>query len=238
MPDGESKPWVEAFDTAAPDTTLIDISFDHRLDAGWVYGLPELNRDRITGSRRIANPGCYATALQLAIAPLLESLRADPVVFGVSGYSGAGTTPGPRNDPAKLADNLIPYRLTGHNHEVESTNNLGRPVRFMPHVHQAFRGLLVTVSMSLTTPTTEIELENEFRDFYAGERLVEIRTEPPELRDGAGNPGVIIGGFTVAADGREIVVVAAEDNLLKGAAVQAFQNLNLALGFPELTGIA
>ena len=158
-------------------------------------------------------------------------------MFGVSGYSGAGTTPGPRNDPANLADNLIPYRLSGHNHEVESTNNLGRPVRFMPHVHQAFRGLLVTVSMSLVSSTTEIELESAFRAFYAGERLVEIRAEPPELRDGAAHPGVIIGGFTVAEDAREVVVVAAEDNLLKGAAVQAFQNLNLALGFPELSGI-
>jgi N-acetyl-gamma-glutamyl-phosphate reductase len=199
--------------------------------------LPELNRDKIAGARRIANPGCYATALQLSIAPFLDRLDGAPTVFGVSGYSGAGTTPSPRNDPANLRDNLIPYRLTGHNHERESTRQLGHTIRFMPHVHPAFRGLLVTAHMPLAET---IEVGDAFRTLekaYYEEPLVEVREGTPELKDGTGLTGVIIGGTTVSEDGVGLTVVAVEDNLLKGAAVQAVQNLNLALGLPEVSGI-
>ena len=125
LPDGVGSPWIEAM---PGDTVIVDISADHRFDDEWVYGLPELHRDKISGARRIANPGCYATALQLAIAPFSDWIEGIPTVFGVSGYSGAGTTPSPRNDPENLRDNLIPYRLTGHNHEREGIRYLGRQI--------------------------------------------------------------------------------------------------------------
>lgn len=234
LPDGVGGPWADAL---APDTVVVDISADHRFDESWVYGLPELWRDKIAGARRIANPGCYATALQLVISPFLDRLEGVPVVFGVSGYSGAGTTPSPRNDPANLADNLIPYRLVGHNHEREATLHLGRPVRFLPHVHPAFRGLLVTTHLPLAEPIDQTEAVDVLTHRYAGEPLISVVEDVPTLRDGAGLTGVILGGVAVSEDGRNLTVVAAEDNLLKGAAVQAVQNLNLALGLDEFAGL-
>ncbi|MGH3649846.1 MAG: N-acetyl-gamma-glutamyl-phosphate reductase [Acidimicrobiia bacterium] len=233
LPDGVGAPWVKA---VSEDTVIVDISADHRFD-DWVYGLPELNREKIAGALRIANPGCYATALQLAVAPFVDQLESPPTVFGVSGYSGAGTTPSPRNDPENLRDNLIPYRLTGHNHEREAARHLGQTVRFMPHVHPAFRGLLVTAHMPLGSPTTSDQAFDRLRTAYHDETLVEVQEEIPTLRDGTDLTGVLIGGVTVSEDGLGLTVVAVEDNLLKGAAVQAVQNLNLALGLPELSGI-
>lgn len=234
LPDGVGAPWARAM---SPDTVIVDISADHRFDDTWVYGLPELNRDKIAGARRIANPGCYATTLQLAIAPFVDDLDGSPTVFGVSGYSGAGTTPSPRNDPENLRDNLIPYRLTGHNHEREGTRHLGHTVRFMPHVHPAFRGLLVTAHMPLAEPTTATSAFERLMATYGKEPLVDVQEEIPTLKDGTGLTGVLIGGATVSEDGVGLTVVAVEDNLLKGAAVQAVQNLNLALGLPEISGI-
>lgn len=234
LPDGVGGPWTEA---TPSETVIVDISADHRFDDEWVYGLPELHRDKIAGARRIANPGCYATALQLAIAPFSDQIEGSPTVFGVSGYSGAGTTPSPRNDPDNLRDNLIPYRLTGHNHEREGIRYLGHQVRFMPHVHPAFRGLLVTAHMPLAVPTTVDAAFAELSRMYEREPLVDVQEEIPTLRDGTGLTGVLLGGTTVTEDGLGLTVVAVEDNLLKGAAVQAVQNLNLALGLPETAGI-
>lgn len=232
LPNGLSQPFVAAI---SPDSSIVDISADHRFDDHWVYGLPELNREKLAGARRIANPGCYATAMQLAIAPYAEWIAGVPAVFGVSGYSGAGTTPSPKNDPERLADNLLPYSLTGHIHEQEASKHLGVAVRFMPHVHPAFRGLLATVHIPLDRDLDPVQARAALEERYADEPLIEITDSPPELRDGAGRPGVVIGGVEVAD--RNLVLVAAEDNLLKGAAVQAVQNLNLGLGLGEFTGI-
>lgn len=234
LPDGVGGPWT---DSISHDTLIVDISADHRFDDAWVYGLPELQRDKIAGARRIANPGCYATALQLSIAPFIAWVDGTPTVFGVSGYSGAGTTPSPRNDPENLADNLIPYKLTGHNHEREGTRYLGHTIRFMPHVHPAFRGLLVTAQIPLASPTTFDEAHRRLEETYEAEALIDVQTDIPTLRDGTELTGVIIGGTTVSDDGLGLTIVAVEDNLLKGAAVQAVQNLNLALGLPETAGI-
>jgi N-acetyl-gamma-glutamyl-phosphate reductase len=236
LPDGAGAPFLEAFERAAPQTVVVDLSTDHRFDDAWAYGLPELYRDRIRGARRIANPGCYATALQLAVAPVIDKLAGPPSAFGVSGYSGAGTGPSPRNDPERLRDSLMPYKLVGHNHERESRRHLGIDVRFTPHVHPAFRGLIVTAHLPLSAPTTPEALKREYQTKYQGEPLIAVLDEPPALKDAAGSPGALIGGIAVAEAGHA-VVVAALDNLLKGAAVQALQNLNLALGLPEFEGV-
>ena len=124
---------MAAFDFAnQADPVIIDLSADYRFDPSWYYGLPELTRARHAGQRRISNPGCYATAMQLAIAPMLDVLDGPVQCFGVSGYSGAGTTPSDKNDPGKLRDNLMPYALTGHVHEREVSTQLHHPVEFMP----------------------------------------------------------------------------------------------------------
>src|SRR3974390_759276 len=101
LPNGKAAPYVEAIDKAAPETLIVDVSADYRFDDRWYYGLPELTRAGFRGQRRISNPGCYATAMQFAIAPLKELLAAPPACFGVSGSSGAGTTPSDKNDPEK-----------------------------------------------------------------------------------------------------------------------------------------
>ena len=237
-PDGASAPFIEAIERDAPHRIIIDLSADRRFDETWAYGLPELNRAKIKGATHIANPGCYATALQLALAPLIDDLAGIPAVFGVSGYSGAGTKPGPRNDVERLKDNLMPYALAGHKHERESSHHLGTPVRFMPHVHPAFRGLMVTAHVPLTAPLSKEDVMKKFEQKYAGEPLIALRNEPPELKDGTNRKGVLLGGFDVSEDGKSVAIVAAEDNLLKGAAVQAIQNVNLALGLPELMGVS
>jgi len=108
LPNGKAGPFVAAIERQMEQSIIVDLSADHRFDGAWHYGLPELSRRRYVGQRRISNPGCYATAMQLVVAPMLDDLAAAPVCFGVSGYSGAGTTPSDRNDPQKLRDNLIP----------------------------------------------------------------------------------------------------------------------------------
>ncbi|HEX7348222.1 MAG TPA: N-acetyl-gamma-glutamyl-phosphate reductase [Rhodanobacteraceae bacterium] len=237
LPNDKSEPFVAALDAAAPEPLIVDLSADHRFAADWYYGLPELTRDHWRGERRIANPGCYATAIELSVAPLKGRLAAPPVCFGVSGYSGAGTTPSDKNDPAKLRDNLIPYALTGHGHEREAAVQLGVPVEFMPHVAPHFRGLMVTTNLYLARDTTRDAVRDDYRAFYAGEPLVRVVDEPPWVSRIAGKQHAEVGGFAVSSDGRRVVIVATLDNLLKGAATQALQNINRALGVDELAGI-
>jgi len=125
LPNGVCKPFVDTINATGRDTVIIDLSADYRFDSGWTYGLPELvPRANIARATRIANPGCYATAAQIGIAPMVPYLAGQPVVFGVSGYSGAGTKPSPKNDVNNLKDNLIAYSLTDHLHEKEISAQL------------------------------------------------------------------------------------------------------------------
>jgi N-acetyl-gamma-glutamyl-phosphate reductase len=238
LPNGVASRYVRALDRARPDIVVVDLSADYRFDPDWAYGQPERFSDQITGARRIANPGCYATGAQLALAPLVDELVGVPTVFGVSGYSGAGKKPSPKNDPEVLADNLLPYQLVDHVHEREVSHHIGRPVRFLPHVAPFFRGISLTVALGLSAPRDEQALLNHYRDFYGGSPLVEISRTIPEVRAVRNTHRVVIGGFAVSAEhpGR-VSLVAVLDNLLKGAATQAVQNLNLAFGLDATTGL-
>ncbi|MEO5624570.1 MAG: N-acetyl-gamma-glutamyl-phosphate reductase [Dokdonella sp.] len=237
LPNGKAKDIVAAIDAVKPDTLIVDLSADYRFDDGWYYGLPELTRDRYVEQKRISNPGCYATAMQLAIAPLKADLAAPPTCFGVSGYSGAGTTPSDKNNPENLRDNLIPYSLVGHLHESEVARQLGLPVEFMPHVAAHFRGITMTVNLWLQQPMTLDAIKARYREFYANEPLVRVVDEAPWVSAIAGRHHVEIGGFALAPGGKRVVIVATLDNLLKGAATQAMQNLNRAFGFDETESI-
>ncbi|ORY12304.1 Aspartate/glutamate/uridylate kinase [Clohesyomyces aquaticus] len=239
LPNGVCKPFVDAINEAGkPEAVIVDLSADYRFDSSWTYGLPELvDRRKIADATRIANPGCYATAAQLGIAPLKEFIGGQPTVFGVSGYSGAGTKPSPKNDVKNLENNLIPYSLTDHIHEKEISSQLGLDVAFIPHVAVWFQGIHHTISIPLNRTMTSRDIRNIYQDRYAGEKLVRVVGESPLVRDISGKHGAEIGGFAVHSSGKRVVVNATIDNLLKGAATQCLQNMNLALGYGEYEGI-
>ncbi|MBU1189990.1 MAG: N-acetyl-gamma-glutamyl-phosphate reductase [Gammaproteobacteria bacterium] len=238
VPNGHSEPWVQAIAAAHPGALILDLGADYRFADDWTYGLTEWQRKALTATRRISNPGCYATAMQLGVLPLQQQLAATPVAFGVSGYSGAGSTPSPRNNPQRLADNLLPYALCGHVHEREVSHRLGQTVRFMPHVASWFRGISMTLAVTLREPTDADTLRAQFQACYADEALLVVQQEIPEVSQVRETCAALIGGFSVdQRDGRRCALVVVLDNLLKGAASQALQNINLALGLDELTGI-
>lgn len=237
LPNDMAGEFVTAIDAVAPETVVLDLSADYRFDDNWYYGLPELTRASAEGRKRISNPGCYATAMQLAIAPMCDALAGPVQCFGVSGYSGAGTKPSDKNDPEKLRDNLMPYALVDHVHEREVTRQLGQPVEFVPAVAPHFRGITMTVNLHLSRVFSVEEVKRIYRTHYSGEPLITVIDDVPWVSRIADRHGVEIGGFALSADGRRLVLVATLDNLLKGAATQAVQNLNLAFGLAETTGI-
>ncbi|KAL4805900.1 hypothetical protein BDV18DRAFT_152549 [Aspergillus unguis] len=239
LPNGVCKPFVDAVDQGANDgNVIVDLSADYRFDDKWTYGLPELvSRSKIAKATRIANPGCYATGSQVAIAPIVPYLGGQPTVFGISGYSGAGTKPSPKNDVQNLTNNLIPYSLTDHIHEREISAQLGTPIAFSPHVALWFQGISLTINIPLKEAMSSRDIRNIYQDRYAGEKLVKIIGEPPVVKDIAGRHGVEVGGFAVHSKENRVVVCATIDNLLKGAATQCLQNMNLALGYSEYEGI-
>lgn len=238
LPNGAAAPYVAALDRCCPENVIVDLSADYRFDPAWTYGQPERFARRIRGARRIANPGCYATGAQLAVAPLLGDLAGTATAFGVSGYSGAGTAPSRRNDPEALADNLLPYALVDHVHEREVSHHTGHDVRLLPHVASFFRGISLTVAADLKRDVSQEALMERFSAFYADSALVEVRAAVPEVKEVRGTHGVILGGFSVsAARTTRVALVAVLDNLLKGAATQAVQNLNLAFGLDGLAGL-
>lgn len=243
LPNGVCRPFVDAVDSKySGKSVIVDLSADYRFDTTdtWAYGLPELKgREGLKNAKKISNPGCYATGSQLALSPLSEyvSKTERPSVFGVSGYSGAGTKPSPKNDINHLRDNLIPYSLTDHIHEREISSQLGYRVNFSPHVAQWFEGIALTVNIPLSEKLTARDVRNIYQERYANDKLVTVTGEPPEVRDISGKHGVVIGGFGVNAAQDRAVVVATIDNLLKGAATQCLQNINLSLGYGEYDGI-
>lgn len=242
LPNGVCAPFVDAINASShKESIIVDLSADYRFNSDWTYGLPELvKRSSIASAKRISNPGCYATAAQLGIAPLLEHLApspANPTIFGVSGYSGAGTKPSPKNDVANLTGNLIPYSLTDHIHEREISTQLGREVAFIPHVAVWFAGIHHTISLPLNKTMASRDVRQLYQDRFAGEKLVRISGESPLVKDIAGKHHVSIGSFAVHSGGKRAVINVTIDNLLKGAATQCLQNMNLALGYAEYEGI-
>lgn len=226
LPNGVCKPFVDAVNEGKglQNSVIVDLSADYRFDSKWTYGLPELvNRSDIAKATRISNPGCYATAAQLGIAPLVPFLGGQPTIFGVSGYSGAGTKPSPKNDVENLTGNIIPYSLTDHIHEREISNQLGVEVAFIPHVAVWFQGIHHSISIPLKEKMTSRDIRNLYQERYAGEKLVKITGEAPSVKNISGKHGVEIGGFGVHSSGKRVVVCATIDNLLKGAATQCLR---------------
>ncbi|KAF4461851.1 arg-6 mitochondrial precursor [Fusarium albosuccineum] len=241
LPNGVCKPYIEALDQVQKDSdhksVIVDLSADYRFDDSWAYGLCELTkRSKIAESKRISNPGCFATAAQLAISPLRDLIASSPTVFGVSGYSGAGTKKSQKNDVEFLTGNILPYSLTGHMHEREISHHT-TDVAFMPHVSSWFRGIHLTVNIPLNKSMNSRDIRNIYQDRYAGEPLIKVVGEAPYVKAIQDKHGVEIGGFAVDTTGKRVVVCATIDNLNKGASTQCLQNMNLALGYAEFEGI-
>lgn len=228
LPNGVCKPFVDAVNSGSKKSVVVDLSADYRFDPDWTYGLPELvDRSKIAKATRISNPGCYATAAQLGIAPLVPHLGGQPTVFGVSGYSGAGTKPSPKNDVQNLTNNIIPYSLTDHIHEKEISARLRESIAFVPHVAVWFQGIHHTISIPLRTEMTSRDIRTLYQDRFAGEKLVKVIGEPPLVKNIAGRHGVEVGGFAVHSSGKRVVICATIDNLLKGAATQCLRKCAL-----------
>jgi N-acetyl-gamma-glutamyl-phosphate reductase len=200
------------------------------LDA-WSYAVPELYPP---ATRLIANPGCYATAVLLALEPLREVIEQDGVIVDAkSGVSGAGRTLRASSHATAVLENVSPYKVGSHQHAPELEQALGFPVCFVPHLLPVRRGLIATCYV---TPTAD--LRDALEAAYATAPAVTVLPEgvAPELSRVQGTDGAEIGVFTDRATGTGIVVCAL-DNLGKGAAGQAVQNANLALGLDETAGL-
>lgn len=215
------------------------------LTAKAVYGLPELNADKIPAASLVANPGCYATSVILALAPLLKADLADRskgiVADSKSGVSGAGKEPTSRTHFVSVADNLSAYGVFTHRHLGEIAEQLqisANDITFTPHLLPIPRGILSTIYVHLKQPMQAAQIESCYRGFYKGRRFVRVFQTPklPEIQFSL-NTNYCDLGFCLAPDGQRLVIVSCEDNLMKGAAGQAVQNMNLMNGWPEEEGL-
>ena len=259
LPHNQSQDAIPGLAEAAPDVVIIDMGGDfrtndpegYRLAYGqehaapqwlerFVYGLTEYRREALRGAKLIANPGCFATTLDLALAPLAEAgkLRGDVFATGITGSSGAGNKLSPTTHHPERGNNVRAYKVLCHQHMLEVESFLGSlcddsfDIHFVPQSGPYVRGIFATVF----TPTIGVEeLHDLFSRAYEGEALVHVVHGTPELRWVQGTPKAFVG---VAGDESNGVVLCVTDNLGKGGAGQAVQNLNLALGLPETAGLS
>ena len=210
-----------------------------------IYGLPELNADCIANATLVANPGCYATSVILALAPLLKAGIVDRgrgiISDSKSGASGAGKEPTAKTHFVSVADNLSAYSVFNHRHLGEIVEQLGlqdQELIFTPHLLPIPRGILSTVYVHLDRKMSALEVESCFQNFYSGKRWVRIFKTPklPQVQFSL-NTNYCDLGFCLAEDGQRLVLISCIDNLLKGAAGQAVQNMNLMYGWGEEEGL-
>ncbi len=216
-----------------------------QLTARAVYGLPELNSDRLVNAQLVANPGCYATSVILALAPLLKAELIDRkqgiISDSKSGVSGGGKSPNSRNHFVSVADNFSAYSVFNHRHLGEIVEQLSledSEVTFTPHLLPIPRGILSTIYVRLNRVMTLAGVESCIRNFYAGKHWVRVFASPklPQVQFSLHTNYCDI-GFSLADDGQRLILVSCVDNLLKGAAGQAVQNMNLMYQWDEREGL-
>ena len=216
-----------------------------------VYGLPELHRSQVASAQLVANPGCYPTGAILALAPAVKAgiIGADIIVDSKSGVSGAGRTVSLKTLFAEVNEDVAAYALDGHRHLPEIIQELqllspepSLSVTFVPHLIPMTRGILTTAYASLVTDKVAAskkemeELRRIYRDFYRDEPFTKVVELPPHTRHTRGNNLCIIYPTIDVRTGR-LIVTSSIDNLVKGAAGQAIQNMNLMLSLPETAGL-
>lgn len=267
LPHGESSAaWSRlraSLGARAERLWLVDLAADHRLreparyaaayghahpDPGalgaFVYGLPELGREALRTARRVAAPGCFATALQLATLPAARSGLLDPsrawIYAGVTGSSGSGNEPKAGTHHPWRHGNLWAYSLGGHRHEAElaqslAAHSIAAPLHFVPHSGPFARGIHLTACLPLARALSSDAARTLYAEAFAGEPFVQVLASgAPDLRRVVGSNSAALG---VSVRGDVLDVLCTLDNLVKGGAGQALQCLNLMLGFPETWGL-
>ncbi len=222
-----------------------DAALADQLTNSAVYGIPELHRSRLKDAALVANAGCYATSIILALAPLVRSGVLD-LSFGAicdskSGVSGAGKQPTQKTHFVEVAENLSAYSVFEHRHTGEILEQLGltpEQLVFTPHLLPIPRGILSTIYVRLQKSAAAGDIENCLREFYAGSAWVRIfpQGKLPQIQYSLHTNYCDI-GFSLASDGKRLVLVSCLDNLMKGAAGQAIQNMNLMFGWSEEEGL-
>lgn len=221
---------------------VIDLAQDYRDESeGYVYGLPEVNRDRIHDARLIANPGCFATAIQLALIPLASAgkLPENVAITGITGSTGAGVKPGATTHFSWRNDNLSVYKAFTHQHlkEIGMTLDKLQPEKksdlsFIPVRGDFPRGIFVIATMNCDMP--EEEIKELYKNFYRDATFTRVSEKSIDLKQVVNtNKGLV----HITKEGDKLLIVSAIDNLLKGASGQAVQNMNLMFGLPEDTGL-
>lgn len=242
LPHGESEKIVPTFLNAGKK--VIDLSSDYRLNESAVYGMPELGlRSKIVEADLIANPGCYPTACLLGTRPLLDTdfIHKDRMVYDCkSGVSGAGRSASVGSLFCEVAESIHPYGLLGvHRHQKEIEKIIGAAVQFTPHLLPMKRGILATAYIPLSKDMSSESVWNLYKEFYAEESFVRLLPlgQWPKTAHVSGSNYCDI-GVGVDLRTRNLLVVSAIDNLVKGAAGQAVQNMNIMMNFPETMSLA
>ena len=243
---GEAKKFLQENDINEK-IKIIDLSQDFRLvqssqlkARSFIYGLPELNKEHIKSAHNIANPGCFATAIQLGLLPLAKAgLLNDVYTTGITGSTGAGQGLSPTSHFSWRANNIQAYKTLTHQHINEITQSLNQlqankkaAINFVPWRGDFTRGIFV--SSQLNCDVSESELNKLYNDFYNEHPFTKISTKPISLKQVVNNNKAVI---QLEKIGSKLVVHSAIDNLLKGASGQAVQNMNLMFGFEETTGL-
>lgn len=238
---GESRRWLEGRDLPE-GLRIIDMAQDFRDEScGFVYGLPELNRERILTARRVANPGCFATAIQLALLPLAAAglLAGEVHVTAVTGSTGAGVKPSPTTHFSWRTDNISVYKAFTHQHLAEIGRNLRRlqptfdaAVNFVPLRGDFARGILASVYT--TCPTDEAAARQLYADYYRTSPFTHLAGREVDIKQVVNTNRALL---HVARYGEKLHVVSVIDNLLKGASGQAVENMNLMFGLDPTSGL-
>ncbi|MDE6371381.1 MAG: N-acetyl-gamma-glutamyl-phosphate reductase [Duncaniella sp.] len=234
--------WVE--NEMPAGLKVVDLAQDYRDESeGYVYGLPEVKREAVGEARLLANPGCFATAIQLALAPLAaagELKDAEVNVTGITGSTGAGVKPGSTTHFSWRNNNLSVYKAFEHQHLAEIKRTLAGlqggvepDITFIPMRGDFARGIFVTATV--TTGLSQEEVTELYKKFYADAAFTHVSDRPVDLKQVINTNKCVI---SVQKHGRKLLVTAAIDNLLKGASGQAVQNMNLMFGLPERMGLA
>ena len=250
LPDLQEHPFAIVVDLSA-DFRLQDLSAhkalygkafgDEKLRSSFVYGLPELYKEEISRARFIANPGCLSTASLLSVLPLVEDGFAGSVVFDAkTGSSGAGKAPNAAFHHPHRSGNFEAYKVLQHRHEAEILQGLKDPKGervesfFVPHLIPTARGIFVTTYFSMDEEVEAAKLSATYREFYSDCPFVRVVSGSPDLHSVIGTNFCDV---SVVARGRQVVAMAALDNMVKGMAGQALQNVNLAIGATESRGL-